>query len=112
MNDWSNSQRLRVSGLRLGTAWQDHRYAARQLRPNPGFRLTAFLTLSLGIGASTGVFRVAYGVLIDPLPYKDVPTMALISAIFIFPLMALAGTDLPARSAAHVNPLSALRSDY
>jgi hypothetical protein len=111
MNDRSNSQRLRVSGLRLETVWQDHRYAARQLRPNPGFRLTAILTLSLGIGASTGVFSVAYGVLINPFPYKDVPTTALTSAIYIFPRRAVAGTDLPARGAAPINPLSALRSD-
>jgi hypothetical protein len=88
-----------------------NRYAARQLRPNPGFRITAILTLSLGIGACTAVFSLAYGVLIDPFPYKDVPTMTLISAIFIFPLMAAAGTDLPARRPAHITPLSALRSD-
>ena len=63
-------------GFRLETVWQDLRYAARQLRRNPGFALTAILTLSLGIGASTAVFSVAYGVLIDPFPYKDVHTLA------------------------------------
>jgi len=55
---------------------QDLRYAFRQLRKNPGFALTAILTLALGIGATTAVFSVAYGVLIDPFPYKDVHTLA------------------------------------
>ena len=54
---------------------QDLRYALRQLRKNPGFALTAILTLALGIGATTAVFSVAYGVLIDPFPYKDVHTL-------------------------------------
>ena len=66
----------RTAGFRLETVWQDLRYAARQLRRNPGFALTAILTLSLGIGASTAVFSVAYGVLIDPFPYRDVHTLA------------------------------------
>ena len=69
-------QRPGSGGFRLETVWQDLRYAARQLRRNPGFALTAILTLSLGIGASTAVFSVAYGVLIDPFPYKDVHTLA------------------------------------
>lgn len=55
---------------------QDFRYAARQLRRNPAFAITVILTLALGIGASTAVFSVAYGVLIDPFPYRDVHTLA------------------------------------
>ena len=60
----------------MQTLRQDLRYAFRQLRKNPGFALTAILTLALGIGATTAVFSVAYGVLIDPFPYKDVHTLA------------------------------------
>ncbi len=48
---------------------QDLRYGARQLGRNPGFALTAILTLALGVGATTAVFSVAYGVPIDPFPY-------------------------------------------
>ncbi|MGC1294488.1 MAG: hypothetical protein WA869_05550, partial [Alloacidobacterium sp.] len=59
----------------MQTLLQDLRYAFRQLRKNPGFALTAILTLTLGIGATTAVFSVAYGVLIDPFPYKDVHTL-------------------------------------
>jgi len=65
-----------ASGIRLETVWQDIRFASRQLKRNPGFAVTAILTLALGIGASTAVFSVAYGVLIDPFPYKDVHTLA------------------------------------
>ena len=65
-----------VAGLPIETLMQDVRFAFRQLRRNPGFAITAILTLALGIGASTAVFSVAYGVLIDPFPYKDVHTLA------------------------------------
>jgi len=55
--------------------FRDLGFAFRQLRRNPGFAVTAILTLTLGIGATTAVFSVAYGVLIDPFPYKDVHTL-------------------------------------
>lgn len=47
----------------------DIRYAVRQLRANPGFALTAGLSLALGIGATTAVFSVIYAALIHPYPY-------------------------------------------
>ncbi len=47
----------------------DLRYAARELRRRRGFALTAILSLALGIGATTVVFSVIYGVLMDPFPY-------------------------------------------
>ena len=60
----------------LDNILRDLGFALRQLMRNPGFAITAILTLALGIGASTAVFSVAYGVLIDPFPYKDVKTLA------------------------------------
>lgn len=54
---------------------QDLRFSNRQLLKNKSFALTAVLSLALGIGATTAVFSVVYGVLMDPYPYKDAKRM-------------------------------------
>lgn len=48
---------------------QDVRYAFQQARKNPGFNATAIVSLALGIAATTAVFSVVYGVLMNPYPY-------------------------------------------
>lgn len=55
----------------MQTVLNDLRYALRQLLRNPGFALTAVLSLALGIGATTAVFSVIYGALIHPFPFRD-----------------------------------------
>jgi predicted permease len=55
--------------------FQDLRYAIRQLLKSPGFAITAVLSLTLGIGATTAIFSVVYSILLDPYPYRDADRM-------------------------------------
>src|SRR5579864_1676526 len=50
---------------------QDIRYSLRQFLKNPGFTLTALISLALGIGATTAVFSVIYATLMNPYPYPN-----------------------------------------
>ncbi len=50
---------------------RDAQYAFRLLRRQPGYALVVILTMALGIGATTTLFSVAYGVLMKPLPWPD-----------------------------------------
>jgi predicted permease len=55
----------------LDTLRQDVRHAARSLRRDIRFAGVALLTLALGIGATTTIFSLMRGVLLDPLPYPE-----------------------------------------
>jgi predicted permease len=59
----------------MRTLVQDLRFAFRQFLKSPGFTISAVLSLMLGIGATTAIFSVVYGVLLDPYPYKDANRM-------------------------------------
>jgi putative ABC transport system permease protein len=48
---------------------QDVRFGLRGLAKARGYTAVAMLTLALGIGTTTAIFSVIYGVLVDPYPY-------------------------------------------
>jgi predicted permease len=55
----------------LDHAFQDFRYAIRQLRKSPGFACTATFVLALGVSAAVSIFGLVEAALIKPLPYRD-----------------------------------------
>jgi len=76
VRDQGRSIRARRPGaplfLRLaGEVAQDVRFGLRSMLRTPGFTTVAVLTLTLGIGATTVIFSVADGVLLQPFPYRE-----------------------------------------
>ena len=61
--------------------WQDFRYAARGFGRNPGVSAIMVFTLALAIGATTAIFSVVYGVLLQPLPYSGADRIMAISEV-------------------------------
>jgi predicted permease len=53
------------------SAWSELRFAARRLRRAPSFAAAVVLVLALGVGATTAVFSLVNGILIEPLPFPE-----------------------------------------
>jgi putative ABC transport system permease protein len=64
--------------LWIETTLQDLRYAVRGLWLNPGFAITAILSLALGIGASVAIYTVGDNLLLRPLPYPGSSELAMV----------------------------------
>jgi putative ABC transport system permease protein len=50
---------------------RDLAFGTRLLRRAPGFSATAALIVALGVGTTTAIFSVVYGVMLRPLPYPE-----------------------------------------
>jgi predicted permease len=61
--------RAQHGGVWLEQLAQDLRFSLRGLGKSPGYAAVALLTLALGIGTTTAIFSIVYGVLLEPYPY-------------------------------------------
>lgn len=62
-----------------GALKQNLSFSVRTLVKNPGFAITAVLTLALGIGATTAMFSVVYAVF-EPMPYPKPDQLVMVWA--------------------------------
>jgi predicted permease len=67
---------LPESSSHLAGLFQEFRHACRLLWRQPGYSAIAVLTIALGIGATTALFSLAYGVLFKPLPWPHADRIA------------------------------------
>lgn len=74
---WLWTERARRGAELLGGG--SLRHAVRSFRRDPLFTTAALLTLSLGIGATTAVYSVVDGVLLEPLPWPESDRLVSIS---------------------------------
>src|SRR5687768_12589042 len=51
--------------------WSELRFAARRLRRAPSFAAAVVVVLALGVGATTAVFSLVNGILLEPLPFPE-----------------------------------------
>lgn len=65
----------------METLVRDFRYVVRSFARSPGFFVLTVLTLALGIGATTAIFSVVNGVLLQPLPYPESERIVQVFAI-------------------------------
>ena len=61
--------------------WHELRLGARALRASPSTTAAAVIVMALGLGANMAVFAATYGILMRPLPYRDVSRLVTLSFV-------------------------------
>jgi predicted permease len=62
----------------MRSVFSDLKLVLRQLRTSPGFTATAVLMLAFGIGATTAIFSIVDGVLLQPLPFPEASRLVIL----------------------------------
>ena len=69
----------RIYGMNIGFAFsqvqQDLQFGLRSMKAAPAFPAAVVSSLALGIAATTVMFSVIYGVILDPFPYAHPETL-------------------------------------
>jgi predicted permease len=63
---------MRTLGLLFTHFLQDIRFGLRTLAKSPAFTVITLCSLALGIGGTTAMYSVIYGVVLNPFAYRDV----------------------------------------
>src|SRR5579863_3365011 len=63
---------MNILAVWLGHFLRDIRVGIRGLAKSPGFAAITAGSLALGIGGSTAMYSVIYGVILNPFAYRDV----------------------------------------
>ena len=90
----------------MGELRTDIRYALRRLIAAPAFTITGIATLALGIGATTAIFSLVYGVVFRPLPFPQPDNL-----YAVYSANATAGSMRAAVSAVDLDDWRAARRD-
>ncbi len=61
------------------TTLNDVRFGARMLLKRPGLSVIAVVALALGIGLTTSMFSIVYGLVLRGLPFEDPDALVAIS---------------------------------